>query len=78
MLKALLAFLDSPYTNLAIALILFYSGLSEAWDTLGEDMHHFRLRAHHGIMLFGLFHALKCLPDIFEGLERVRAKKPEA
>lgn len=65
------SFVENPYTNLFIGMILFGSGLSEAWNTLQNDIVHMNLKVHHGIMIYGIFSMLKTLPDIFESLEHV-------
>jgi hypothetical protein len=75
MMKAFRRFLDSPYTNLVIASFLFCSGLSEAWESLASEFEYSGLRVHHGILVFSIFHILKCLHQIFENLDRVRSKK---
>ncbi|MGE3976999.1 MAG: hypothetical protein AB7F94_05365 [Nitrospira sp.] len=62
---------EQPYVNLAVAIILFVTGLTEGWDSFQEDMAGFHLRAHHGVMIYGFFNMLKSLPDIFEGLDKM-------
>jgi hypothetical protein len=59
----------SPYVNIIIGIILLLSGLNEAWETLSEDIMNGNFSTRHGVIIFGLFHVLKCIPDIFEGLE---------
>jgi hypothetical protein len=71
MLNVIKKILESPYTNLLMGVILFICGLSEALEVLSEDLEHFSLRVHHGIMVFGLFTILKTFPDIFESLEHI-------
>jgi hypothetical protein len=65
------SFVENPYTNLIIGMILFGSGLSEAWNTLHNDIVHMNIKVHHGVMIFGIFSMLKTLPDIFLSLEHV-------
>jgi len=65
------SFVENPYTNLIIGMILFGSGLSEAWNTLHNDIVHMNIKVHHGVMIFGIFSMLKTLPDIFLRLEHV-------
>ncbi|MGH7232578.1 MAG: hypothetical protein ACREJU_14650 [Nitrospiraceae bacterium] len=66
--------IEHPCVNLTVAMILFLSGLAEGWDSFQEDMRNFHLRAHHGVMVYGLFSMLKSIPDIFEGLEKMNQR----
>jgi hypothetical protein len=66
---------NNPYVNIIIGLILLLSGLNEAWETLYEDIMNGHFGVHHGVIIFGLFHALKCIPDIFEGFEDITTKE---
>ena len=68
-------FLDNPYVNLFVAVALLYSGISEGWETLQEDLVNFDAKAHHGIMLFGFYKMLHAIPDLFEGVERVHSSR---
>jgi uncharacterized membrane protein YiaA len=67
--KHLKKFVEHPYVNIIVGIVLFLSGLSEAWETLSEDIMNGNFGVHHGVIIFGLFHVLKCIPDMFEGLE---------
>ena len=58
----------SPLVNVLVGLIFLGSGLAETLRTVGEG---FALGAHHGAVLFGGLHALKSLPDLFEGLQHI-------
>ena len=71
LVKLIKRLVDSPYVNLAVGLLLLVGGLTETWDTLDEDLLSGHLRGHHGVAVFGLFKALKAIPDFFEGMERV-------
>lgn len=64
-------FIENPYTNLFIGMILFGTGLSDAWDTFYTDIIHLNIKVHHGIMIFGIFNILQTLPNIFGSLEHV-------
>ncbi len=65
------AFVEHPYVNLAVALLLFASGLVEGWDSLQDELAALDFKAHHGVMLYGLFSAMKSIPDIVLGLEKI-------
>ena len=58
-------FVESPFTNLFVGMVLLVSGLSEAITALEEE---FSLRAFHGVGLFGLFQVVGCMPEILEGV----------
>lgn len=64
-------FIENPYTNLIVGLILFFTGLSDAWNTFHDDLSHFHIRVHHGIMIYGLFSVVKTIPDIVSSLQYV-------
>lgn len=74
MVAYLKRFVENPYVNLTVALMLFVTGLTEGWDSFQEDVAGLRIRAHHGVMLYGFFNMLKPLPDIFEGLEKMNRR----
>jgi len=73
-MKSLKKFVESPYVNIIIGLILLLSGLNEAWDTLSEDIMNGYFGSNHGVIIFGFFHVLKYIPDIFEGVEQMTKK----
>jgi hypothetical protein len=60
---------DSPILNLLVGVVMFGTGLMEAWATLGDDIATMKLGGHHGIAVFGLFSIIKSLPDLFSGAE---------
>ena len=61
----------SPLLNITVGIIFFGTGLYEIGLSFEELIEIDDIGAHHGAVLFGLFHALKYLPDLFEGLEYV-------
>jgi hypothetical protein len=63
-------FTDHPITKLVLGLILVVSSIAEGYDTFYDDLSHFRFRAHHGLLLFGLANVLACLPDLIEGMDK--------
>jgi hypothetical protein len=66
------AVIDHPVSHLRVGLILILTGVVEAYDGLAEGSG--RLRAHHGIVILGLFQVLLVLPHVISGLEKwVRA-----
>ena len=75
MKKLLKRIVDNPYLNIIVGLIFCLSGLLEAWGTLGEDLKNMNIGVHHGAIIYGLFHALKNVPDLFEGLEYIQMEE---
>jgi hypothetical protein len=74
-MKYLKNFVESPSVNIIIGIILLLTGLSEAWETLSEDIMSGNFGAHHGVIVFGLFKVLASLPEMFEGLEYLTKKE---
>lgn len=66
-LVGLRKFCESPYTKLAVGVVLLGSGTAEAYRSIEADLKAWSLGAHHGLMLFGLFNMLASIPDILEG-----------
>ncbi|WP_337173948.1 hypothetical protein [Paludisphaera sp.] len=62
-------FTNHPATRLATGLILVVCSIAEGYDTFFDDVRHGRLRAHHGLLIFGLMNMLRSMPDFVEGLE---------
>ena len=77
LMEALRAWTENPYVNLVVALVLVITGVQEAWDTLGVDLASLNFGVHHGAIVYGLLHALKTLPDIVEGAERLKLRVGE-
>jgi hypothetical protein len=70
-MEALRKFVESPYLNMIVGLIVLFSGLSEAWGTLSKDIFSGNFGAHHGVMVFGFFQVLKSLPPILSGIKQL-------
>jgi len=70
MLKKIKDFVENPYVNLLIGAILFLSAISEVGDALYDDISNLNVRVHHGVMIYGIFMAIRSIPDLFESLER--------
>ena len=52
-----------------VGVIFLTTGASEVIDGLMTETDRIVIGAHHGALVFGLIHALKYLPDLFEGIE---------
>lgn len=68
----------SPILNVCVGLIFLSTGLYEIYDTAVSEVGDASIGAHHGAVLFGLLHALKFTPDLFEGLEYIQNARDEA
>ena len=68
-------FLDSPYTNIAIALVLVISSLGEGVETFVGELSEFDLGVHHGVLLFGLAMLLRGLVETREALDKARKSR---
>ncbi len=60
-------FVNNPYVNIAVGLLLLISGISDSVDDYRATGLHFR--THHGIVIFSILNIFKQLPDIFTGLD---------
>ena len=67
-LRYLKKFAEHPVLQIVVALILIYSGLYEAWETMADDIMKLNFGAHHGIAILGFVNLFKSLPDIIDGL----------
>ncbi len=68
--KTLKRIVKNPYINIAVAILLFYSGVHETVRELSE-LEGFRIGVHHGVILFSILQIFKTIPDFFEGLEYI-------
>jgi len=69
-MSKLKAFVENPYLNVIVGIIFLLSGISEVINEL-DDLESITFGSHHGVIIYSIFHILKTLPDIFEGLEYV-------
>lgn len=59
---------ENPIFNLLAGIILIITAGYECWDTIGE----FKLGAHHGVAVFGLFQVLKSFPELLHGTKELK------
>jgi hypothetical protein len=57
---------NSPKLNLAFGLFFFACGVSEIVHEIEQE---FKLKAHHGMVVFGIAHAFKSLSMLLKGLK---------
>lgn len=74
--RALRKTTESPLLNVLVGVIFLSTGVLEALDNLETDLAQWNFHAHHGAIIFGLFHALRHLPDVFEGVEYLEKEIP--
>lgn len=68
-------FLRNPYLNLGLGLALVVTAVSEASETLLENV--LQLGAHHGVLLIGLVTGVRAVQSLFSGvghLEHARGR----
>lgn len=73
--RALKKITENPWLNVLVGVIFLVTGAIEMVDSMAEEA-ELVVGVHHGAMLYGLLHALRYLPDIFEGLEYVQKETP--
>jgi len=70
-MEAFKNFINSPYLDMLVGVIILISGLLEAYDTLYKDIFTTNFGAHHGMIVLGCFQILKALPSILAGLKKL-------
>ncbi|MDP6925238.1 MAG: hypothetical protein R2568_05080 [Candidatus Scalindua sp.] len=68
--KNLKCIVENSYLNLAIGLLLLYTGISETVYEL-KNVSTFRIGMHHGIIIFAILSILKILPHFTESMEHI-------
>jgi hypothetical protein len=67
MLKLLGNFAENVYVSLVTGLILLVSSSIEVVNTLDSGV----IGAHHGVLVFSIYHILKTLPELQHGAAEV-------
>lgn len=68
-MKFLSRFTRSPYLNLLVGLILILISSDEVMSSLRDGLDGADINSNMGLIFMGMVHALKALPDLFEGAE---------
>ena len=63
------SFVENPVTNLVKGIALLTIGLSDAYQTVWDDIAQRHLRVGHGLIIIGFFSMLDSLPHLIESLE---------
>jgi hypothetical protein len=77
-MKRLERLLESTWTDVAVALLLIVSSLSEGWETFIQDLEKFDLGVHHGVLLLGVVSLLRSLGEVRESARRFRRRGNDA
>ena len=73
-LAAIGRFVSNPFVNLTTGFVLIYTATSEIIDSAEET----GVGAEHGILVFGIIHALGALPEVVHGFEELLKSDEEA
>ena len=68
-LQGIRSFVENPVTNLVKGIALLTIGLSDAYQTVWDDITQRHLRVGHGLIIIGFFSILGSLPHFIESLE---------
>lgn len=71
MLKRLVRWVHHPTVNLAVGAVMVASAVAEI---VGETISHvlgFELGAEHGLLLLGVVHTARALPELAEGVKKI-------
>ncbi len=60
--------LTHPGWRLTVGLFFLYTGLSDLYNHVGEDIHEVGIRAHHGVIFLGLLVVIRSLGELLEKL----------
>lgn len=63
-------FVENRWTRLVVALVVLGTGLSETVHDL-ESVGSLVVGAHHGMVVLGLMHLLRTLPEVVEGFDKL-------
>ena len=69
--RRLRAIVNNHWLNLAAGLMMIIVSLDEVLATFSGGLQLGEMDANHGIVVAGLLHILKALPDLLEGLEHL-------
>ena len=58
---------DNPYLNLSAGMILILTAVVEIINSSEEAS----IGAHHGVLMFGILHAVTALPEILHGVDEL-------
>lgn len=69
-IRALRKIADNPLVNLSAGLILIATAMSEIMES-AESAEEAGIGAHHGVLAFGIIHALTALPELLHGIDEL-------
>lgn len=62
---------QNRYLNVLAGLVLIVVSVDEVWESLSDGFQFADLNSSLGVVIVGLSHTLKSLPDLLEGLEHL-------
>jgi hypothetical protein len=68
-------FLDNPYLNITVGLVLLSSGVSQTMHELDYFGGEPNFGVHHGVILFSLIHTLKAITTLLKNIEKTGKKE---
>ena len=73
LISSLRTITSNPYINLSAGAILIWSSVSEVIASTEEAA----MGAHHGVLVFGILHTLRTIPEIVHAIEMLLKAKEE-
>ena len=67
-----------PIVNFSVGVVMIVTAVLEISGEVLSDVLHLSLGAEHGLILVGLLHAAKALPELIDGVEKVDHARGDA
>lgn len=64
-----------PLVNITVGVVMIASAIGEMLGDVVADSFGFTLGAAHGLFVVGALHALKAIPELVEGVNKVEAPR---
>jgi hypothetical protein len=64
--------------NFSVGVVMILTAVLEISGEVLSDVLHLSLGAEHGLILVGLLHAAKALPELIDGVEKVDHARGDA
>ena len=66
-MKSVIRFVSkNKFLHLVLGFVTFFAGLSEAWETISEDIISGRFHSAHGVIAIGVWHMCCSISEIIE------------
>jgi hypothetical protein len=76
-MKRLTVILHHPWVQVLVGLAVVASALAELSDGMPGKEDSEGVKSEHGVLLFGVVHALKALATMYEGVEQIAEAEAE-